>query len=495
MYYLLQGFLGDGSPHPLPLRLGNGTTKFPYSGDPVAHTGFVGGSATFPNGISDRPSDHRLMVCTGSFNMAAGDTQEVVFMQIAAGADGQTNYLSAIDFLKFYTKSVIAQYKYPEKKLSANYKLNTKISLLDRTVLLDWGNDQNQIDRIEKGDYVYKFQGYNVYQFPSQNSKLEEGKLIATYDIVDGVRQIITSIYDPQKNAFVDVIMQNGSDSGIKRFFLIEKDYLTNQSLAVGEDYYFGVTYYSFNGEEKYVNNLENGLIVNKITPQFLPGGLSFTKNYGDTITATKKSGTGKYTYVSAFIVDPNELTGDEYEVTFRKENELIYYTLRNITVNKVLYENRAYSRIDFENLITDGFILQVKIFSARDFSMSDFGFSTHKAVLDEMKAKNEIDLINVFPNPYYAVQRQYDSQFNRHITFTHLPEHAVIRIFNLAGELVYKMEKNDNTQFAKWHLMNNQNILVPTGLYIVYIEMPEAGKTKILKLAVVQGELLPGSF
>lgn len=489
LYYYLNGKTKKGEPWPIPEQFGGGTTRFPLSGNPVSLSGFY-------DGVQYSQGDRRLMVCTGSFNMAVGDTQEVVFMQIAAGADGQTNYLSAIDFLKFYTNTVISQYKYPEKKLSANYKLNTKISLLDRTVLLDWGNDQNQIDRIEKGDYVYKFQGYNVYQFPSQNSKLDEGKLIATYDIVDGVKQISTSSYDPQKNAFVDIIMQNGSDSGIKRFFLIEKDYLTNQSLAVGEDYYFGVTYYSFNGEEKYVNNLENGLIIQKITPQFLPGGISFIKNHGDTITAVKKNGTGEYTYVYAFIVDPNELTGDEYEVTFRKENELFYYTLKNITINKILFENRAYSIIDFNNLITDGFVLQVRISSSRYFSESDvFGFKTDKAIYNEAAAKNEVDLVNVFPNPYYAVQRQYDSQFNRHVTFTHLPEHAVIRIFNLAGELIYKMEKNNNTKIAKWYLMNNQNVLAPTGLYIVYIEMPEAGKTKILKLAVVQGELLPGSF
>lgn len=77
-------------------------------------------------------------------------------------------------------------------------------------------------------------------------------------------------------------------------------------------------------------------------------------------------------------------------------------------------------------------------------------------------------------------------SRFHRFVTFTHLPNHAVIRIFNLAGHLVKTIIKNDNSQFVNWNLVNENNFLVADGIYLAHIEMPELRKTKILKLAIV---------
>ena len=54
---------------------------------------------------------------------------------------------------------------------------------------------------------------------------------------------------------------------------------------------------------------------------------------------------------------------------------------------------------------------------------------------------------------------------------------------------------KNDNSQFVNWDLTNGHNFWVPSGIYIIYIEMPELGKTKILKLAVVMENIIPDFF
>lgn len=74
-------------------------------------------------------------------------------------------------------------------------------------------------------------------------------------------------------------------------------------------------------------------------------------------------------------------------------------------------------------------------------------------------------------------------------MTFNHLPQHAIFRIFTLGGVQVRKLEKNDDTQFFRWDLKNEAGLPVASGMYIVYIDMPELGKTKTLKLMVVQGE------
>jgi hypothetical protein len=75
------------------------------------------------------------------------------------------------------------------------------------------------------------------------------------------------------------------------------------------------------------------------------------------------------------------------------------------------------------------------------------------------------------------------------------LPDKAKIRIFNLAGVLVRTMDKDDPEQFAYWDLANEDGLPVASGLYIAYIELPDLGTTKILKLAIVQEQQVLDRF
>jgi len=54
----------------------------------------------------------------------------------------------------------------------------------------------------------------------------------------------------------------------------------------------------------------------------------------------------------------------------------------------------------------------------------------------------------------------------------------------------VTKLNKDDETQFLQWDLLNFQNIPVASGMYIAHVEMvmPSGGEvTKMLKLAIIQ--------
>lgn len=99
------------------------------------------------------------------------------------------------------------------------------------------------------------------------------------------------------------------------------------------------------------------------------------------------------------------------------------------------------------------------------------------------------VSKINVFPNPYYGWQYRETNALNKWVTISHLPPIADIKIFNLAGVLVREIHKNDASQFAQWDLRNTSALPVASGIYIIYIDMPNLGKTKILKLALVQQE------
>lgn len=116
------------------------------------------------------------------------------------------------------------------------------------------------------------------------------------------------------------------------------------------------------------------------------------------------------------------------------------------------------------------------------------FTFTAPKPTYDAEFAKKDIEKINVFPNPYYGYHYRETSPTNHYVTFSHLPDNAKIRIFDISGVLVKTIDHSaDKGQFDTWNLQNDNNYPVASGIYIVHVDMPDLGKTKILKLAVIQ--------
>src|SRR4030065_2766014 len=75
-YNFLQGKIGvTGQYYPIPPQLGGGTTVYPLSGDPINAQGWI-------DGMLHPPGDRRFGLCSGPLNLAPGDTQEVVLVQI-----------------------------------------------------------------------------------------------------------------------------------------------------------------------------------------------------------------------------------------------------------------------------------------------------------------------------------------------------------------------------------------------------------------------------
>ena len=123
------------------------------------------------------------------------------------------------------------------------------------------------------------------------------------------------------------------------------------------------------------------------------------------------------------------------------------------------------------------------------------YTFTPAASTFSTAQAKNDVQRINVFPNPYYAVNSEELNKYNRFVTFNHLPASATIHIFNLAGVLIKTIVKNDPGQFARWDLNNQSNLPVASGLYIAYIDMPSLGTTNILKIAIIQEQQILDRF
>jgi len=98
---------------------------------------------------------------------------------------------------------------------------------------------------------------------------------------------------------------------------------------------------------------------------------------------------------------------------------------------------------------------------------------------------KEDLDKINVVPNPYYGTHSGEIDPFNRWVQFTYLPDKCTIRIFDLAGSLIRKLEKNDaTTTLLQWDLKNEYQLPVASGIYVYHVEVPGLGN-KVGKMAI----------
>ena len=315
-YNFFQGKIGlTGNPFTDP-NTGQ-TTPFALSGDPQAKTGWLDGQL-LPAG------DRRMGMASGPFTMAAGDTQEVVVAEIAAGAIPGVDRISAIGLLKFYDR--VAQVAYDN-----NFDLPTppppaqvKVNELANKIVLNWGSDASVVSSIENSNSKgYVFEGYNVYQLPSASASVTEGRRIATYDIINGVGKIEDLVFDANTGSVVKLPVQFGNDTGIKRYLEITADALKGGTpLINGIRYYFAVTAYNFNPDpEATPNNLETPLQIITIIPQTDAPGVTLGGDFGSAITTTH-NGTADGE-VNVNVVDPTALTGHDYQIFFTERQEI----------------------------------------------------------------------------------------------------------------------------------------------------------------------------
>jgi hypothetical protein len=142
------------------------------------------------------------------------------------------------------------------------------------------------------------------------------------------------------------------------------------------------------------------------------------------------------------------------------------------------------------------GDIIQLKFANTMNPKADTYTWTTPTAQsYDASLAKSDVGRVNVFPNPYYAYNPLERSRTTRFVTFNGLPPQATLRIFNLAGQLVRTLRKDDGTQFIQWDLANQDNFPVASGMYIVHVDMPGIGATKVVKLAVIQEQEVPNNF
>jgi len=93
---------------------------------------------------------------------------------------------------------------------------------------------------------------------------------------------------------------------------------------------------------------------------------------------------------------------------------------------------------------------------------------------------QNDLVIAHVYPNPFKP------SLGHTKIYFTNLTSHSKLKIFNVAGELVYEDDKNTPTGELTWDANNNNSEPIASGVYI-YMIINNNSQIKKGKLAIVR--------
>ncbi|MDZ7289190.1 MAG: hypothetical protein ONB44_11615 [candidate division KSB1 bacterium] len=125
---------------------------------------------------------------------------------------------------------------------------------------------------------------------------------------------------------------------------------------------------------------------------------------------------------------------------------------------------------------------------------VDEYTFTTTPAVVTGQSelAKRQLQKVNIVPNPYWAHNPMERDSHHRLVRITNLPgQGATIRIFNLAGDLVRKIDdaerRSDGTtglQHVNWDLRNDMGAPVGSGVYLIHVEVPGVGT--VMKKAIV---------
>jgi hypothetical protein len=95
-------------------------------------------------------------------------------------------------------------------------------------------------------------------------------------------------------------------------------------------------------------------------------------------------------------------------------------------------------------------------------------------------KAKTDLDLIQVVPNPYYAYAGGAGYERNaldNRVKITNLPEKCVISIYNVNGTLIRQITKDEVKTSVDWDLKNFAGVPIAGGVYIIHVKSDSGEK------------------
>ncbi len=332
----MKGLYGNGDPV---VDAAGDTTRYAYAGDPVTGTGWV----------DQYSSDRRMMLSTGPFDMAPGDTQEVIVAVVVGQGSSPLSSISALrltdDQLQdFFNSTFFMDQLHPTLELSGRSS--------DGAVELFWSPDMEGFTiEDEFFDQEFHFEGYNIFRASYPGG---EWQRLATFDLVNDVTLIYNDVYNPDVGGIERVVVESGSNSGLQFHYV-------DHSATLWQTYNYAVTYYLYD-----VNHLTefrdlNGNLLGYLTsvmesdkePLMLTVQSGLTA-VSDTAEHVAGSSSG---LVIAEYVDGTALTGHDYRVTINNDNT---WNLDNLTLNARLASHEPMLPGGYGGPTIDGIVWRV---------------------------------------------------------------------------------------------------------------------------------------
>ena len=116
--------------------------------------------------------------------------------------------------------------------------------------------------------------------------------------------------------------------------------------------------------------------------------------------------------------------------------------------------------------------------------------------VTTEAEINEQLDMINVVPNPYHAFSRYESDQFDNVVKITNLPAQCVVTIYSLDGQFIRQYNRDEVEQrnsganpgvvssqinpVIEWDLNNAAGIPIASGVYLIHIAADGLGERVI---------------
>jgi len=314
MYNYMKGRWKDGQSFTLGgngLGFSNIPTSFMFPGNPPE---FWSEFDSDGQGSAIAPADRRFVMATGPFTINPADEQTLVFGIVTSFGDDNLDSVQQMKSDDALAQAVFdIDFELPSPP--AGPRVSTTVD--NGSVLIEWGynptdnnylNSYNVIDPLlssDVSDNDYVFEGYNVYQYA--NSSDQEGKLIAVYDVPNGITRVI-------EGTDLTFVTAEGKDSGVQNFHKVNG--LTNY-----QDYEFGVQAYAYNatsGQKVYAGPITRFSVTPQISETIVSEDAVAAALSADVdIEAEGSTGNIGNGSVSASVVNPHKVTGDSYSVEF----------------------------------------------------------------------------------------------------------------------------------------------------------------------------------
>ncbi len=95
----------------------------------------------------------------------------------------------------------------------------------------------------------------------------------------------------------------------------------------------------------------------------------------------------------------------------------------------------------------------------------------------DVVKAKTDLDLINVVPNPYNAYSEYETNQLDNRVKIVNLPQKCTVTIYSTNGNIIRQYKKDETKTYIDWDLKNFAGIPIAGGVYIIHVKSDQGEK------------------